>query len=50
MKQQLVFLREQAQQRTHTDEPLTLTLQAQQRLRLQQQLQQVCDSAGLAVT
>lgn len=46
MKQQLVFLREQAQQRTHADEPLTLRLQAQQRLRLQQQLQQVCSSAS----
>lgn len=46
MKQQLVFLREQAQQRTHSDEPLTLRLQAQQRLRLQQQLQQVYISAS----
>lgn len=40
VKQQLVFLREQAQQRTNPDEPLTLRLQAEQRLRLQQQLQQ----------
>lgn len=50
MKQQLVFLRraEQAQplQRSHPAETLTLRLQAQQRLRLQQQLQQVCSSTS----
>lgn len=51
VKQQLVFLRRKEQTHTlcstHTPEPFTLRLDAQQRARLQQQLQQVQSAAYL---
>lgn len=50
VKQQLVFLRRKERTHTlcstHTPEPFTLRLDAQQRARLQQQLQQVQSAAA----